>query len=183
MPVYADSESTITSNLMGLGVSGQVASYIAEQITGGAVLNNDTYLKARNAANSADIDVLKVDATDNTIIKSSSVTGADILMQSNDDFIVETLAGTDALVIDTATGNVDFKKAGGLTSWSQTTDGHFAQDGTNGGLLIFNKANTTMRFNGVMGGSTKAPQTVAPDDWIEVNIAGTTYYIPVYAAS
>ena len=26
-------------------------------------------------------------------------------------------------------------------------------------------------------------QTVAPDDWIEVDIGGTPYFIPVYAAA
>ena len=44
-----------------------------------------------------------------------------------------------------------------------------------------------MRFGkwlaGVGGDSAKAPQTVAPDDWIQVDFGGTAYYIPLYAAS
>lgn len=74
-------------------------------------------------------------------------------------------------------------RSGANTMWTFDSSGYLVQNGTSGSLLIFNRANTTMRFNGAMGNSTKAPQTVAPDDWIEVNIAGTVYYIPVYAAS
>lgn len=38
-------------------------------------------------------------------------------------------------------------------------------------------------FNGVMGNSTKDPTTDAPADWVQIQIDGTTYYIPAYAAS
>lgn len=41
----------------------------------------------------------------------------------------------------------------------------------------------TLRWDTTMGNSTKNPETDAEDDWIEVMIGGTTYYIPVYAAS
>lgn len=34
-----------------------------------------------------------------------------------------------------------------------------------------------------MGASTKDPATDAVDDWLEVQVDGTTYYIPLYAAS
>lgn len=36
---------------------------------------------------------------------------------------------------------------------------------------------------GTMGNSTKSPTTDAPDDWVEVKIGGTAYYIPAYLAS
>lgn len=38
-------------------------------------------------------------------------------------------------------------------------------------------------FRGTQGTSSKAPQTVAPDAWAQVRLAGTTYYAPLYAAS
>jgi hypothetical protein len=37
-------------------------------------------------------------------------------------------------------------------------------------------------FKGTMGNSTKDPATQAPADWVQVKIAGTTYYLPAYAA-
>lgn len=38
-------------------------------------------------------------------------------------------------------------------------------------------------FMGTMGNSAKDPTADAPADWIEVQIDGTTYYLPAYAAS
>ena len=38
-------------------------------------------------------------------------------------------------------------------------------------------------YVGTMGDSSKDPTTDAPADWIETQIGGTTYYVPVYAAS
>lgn len=61
--------------------------------------------------------------------------------------------------------------------------GRLQQDATNGSLLTFNRANTTINFAGTMGTSTKAPQTVANDGWIEVQVAGVAKYIPYYNAS
>jgi len=33
-----------------------------------------------------------------------------------------------------------------------------------------------------MGNSTKDPTTDAPADWVEIEIGGTTYFIPAYVA-
>lgn len=41
---------------------------------------------------------------------------------------------------------------------------------------------TAPNFIGIMANSTKDPTTDAPDDWVEVKIAGTTYYLPAYLA-
>lgn len=38
-------------------------------------------------------------------------------------------------------------------------------------------------FRATMGNSTKDPSSVAPDDWVQVQIAGNTYYLPAYLAS
>lgn len=40
----------------------------------------------------------------------------------------------------------------------------------------------TINFAGTMGNSTKTVGTDAPADWVEVQIGGTTYYLPAYAA-
>ena len=39
-----------------------------------------------------------------------------------------------------------------------------------------------VNFAGTMGNSTKDPTADAPADWVEVEIGGTTYYLPAYAA-
>lgn len=74
---------SVETDLVGLGMKPEVASYIATIIPGGSVLGNATYLKARNAANSADISVLEVDANDETILNSDS--GDAIVLQSQGD--------------------------------------------------------------------------------------------------
>jgi len=40
-----------------------------------------------------------------------------------------------------------------------------------------------VNFDYAMNNSSKDPTTDAPADWLEIKLAGTTYYIPVYAAS
>lgn len=50
---------------------------------------------------------------------------------------------------------------------------------TNSGEIRFGDI---VNFAGTMGNSTKDPTTDAPVDWIEVQIAGTTRYLPAYAA-
>lgn len=41
----------------------------------------------------------------------------------------------------------------------------------------------TINFSGTMGNSSKSPTTDAPTDWVEIEIGGTTYYLPAYTAS
>lgn len=45
------------------------------------------------------------------------------------------------------------------------------------------KQNGIINFVGTMGNSTKDPTTDAPADWVQVEIGGTAYYLPAYAAS
>jgi len=63
---------TAKNDLIGLGMKPEIASYLAVQGLGESTLANNTYLKVRNAANSANISVLKVDATDDTVLASDS---------------------------------------------------------------------------------------------------------------
>jgi hypothetical protein len=63
---------TVETDLVGLGLKPEVASYLAGILPSGSVLGNNTYLKGRNAANSADISVLKVDGSDETVLNADS---------------------------------------------------------------------------------------------------------------
>lgn len=60
------------ADLMGLGMPSSLAEKVASIGTGSAVLTNNTYIKAYNAAGSATISVLKVDATDDTELASDA---------------------------------------------------------------------------------------------------------------
>lgn len=50
---------------------------------------------------------------------------------------------------------------------------------TGTGLIRFGDI---VNFAGTMGNSTKVVGTDAPADWVQVQIGGTTYYLPAYAA-
>jgi len=56
----------------GCGLAQSCGATIASIGTGSAVMNNNAYLKWRNAAGSADIDVLKVDGSDDTILNADT---------------------------------------------------------------------------------------------------------------
>lgn len=80
----AETETQIMNHLVGLGVESRGAAYIASLVTGGNVAaDNNVYELARNAANSADINVWKINATDDLVINSSA--GDPIILQLEDD--------------------------------------------------------------------------------------------------
>ena len=313
-------------DLMGLGMPGPLAEVVASIGTGSAVLNNDTYFKARNAANSADLNVFKVDSSNNTIINvpaapgnmqllfaglngysfeqeefnypdsgengfhieapnqttgiaicggngsennrgacldafgasqattpgmafirgadiaggtSSNTTGhvrlrvfqdSEVQLQTSNgaqglyvtpagqvrytasplNFFADTIDGADNKYIalvgggtssssrgasgvfegnevastggsahltsgDISTGNINFN----CTNVSAET--RFLKAGVNKLELV--GAENLFNFLGTMGNSTKSPESDAEDDWIEVKINGTQFFIPVYAAS
>lgn len=66
------SAQTVASDLVGLGMKSEQADYLAGILPGGSVLGNNTALKGRNQANSADISILKVDTTDDTVLLSDT---------------------------------------------------------------------------------------------------------------
>lgn len=63
---------SVENDLVGLRMEPALAEYIASIIPGGSVLGNNTFLKGRNQANGADISILKVDATDDTVLNADS---------------------------------------------------------------------------------------------------------------
>lgn len=72
---------------------------------------------------------------------------------------------------------------GGSLRWQiANTGGDLSQNATNGGRIVFNRANQTFNFANTMGNSTKVVGTDAPADWVEIQIAGVTHYLPAYTA-
>lgn len=104
----AVSEATAIQNLMGLGMPAALAEQIADLSTGGGVIANDTYLQWRNAANSANLDILKVTSGDLTILNSSLGT---ILSLGGNTYFELTSAG-DFSQDTTRGGNLLLQRAG-----------------------------------------------------------------------
>lgn len=84
-----------------------------------------------------------------------------------------------------AAGRRAIANAVGATVFSDSTDADYEITTANvfavraaGGFWL----NAIANFRATMGNSTKNPATDAPADWVEVQINGTTYYIPAYAA-
>jgi len=63
---------SVSDDLIGLGMKPEQAEYLAGILPGGSVLGNGTYLKGRNQANSADINILRIDTNDDLVINSDS---------------------------------------------------------------------------------------------------------------
>lgn len=75
LPVQALAAETVaqaTASLMALGMPSQLAAEVAGLATGSAILPNNTYSVARNAAGTANINVFKVDATDDTVLNADT---------------------------------------------------------------------------------------------------------------
>lgn len=88
--VKADTKDVIASSLIGLGMNSHLASYLSDEITGDAVLQSNVYLKARNAAGTANIDMLKVDGSDDTVLNADS-----------GDLVVFAIAGASETILNT----------------------------------------------------------------------------------
>lgn len=70
--------------------------------------------------------------------------------------------------------HIQFKT--GSATWDAGTEAMRIWDGGNIELKLIPD------FTATMGDSTKSPTTDAPADWVQIEIAGTTYYLPAYAA-
>lgn len=114
-----------TANLMGLGMPGQLAAEVAGLSTGLGVISNNVALKWRNAAGSANVNVLNMDGSD----------------------AVQILGGTGASSnITTRLGNtsakIRFVNQGGNEVWSINNDGRL--DNTSGGNVNLTAPGTTI---------------------------------------
>lgn len=74
---------TVEKDLVGLGMSPEVADYLAGIIPAGAALDNNVYLQGDNAAGSATINIAKINASDDTVINSSA--SDELILQLEDD--------------------------------------------------------------------------------------------------
>lgn len=116
-----------------------------------------------NASNTYDIGLSGGNSV--RTVYTQNITATDLLTitggpASDDHVIIQGAASAGSVILRTNAGS------GGQFTISNAT-----------GLV---NLNTTIQG----GNSTKAPQTVAPDDWWEiVNNAGTSYFIPLYLAS
>ena len=69
--IRADAQVT-AAQLMAAGMPAEQASIVASVFTGGAVVGNNAFIKSRDAAGSNNINVLKVDSTDDTVLNADS---------------------------------------------------------------------------------------------------------------
>lgn len=67
-----ESRAQATASMMALGMPAALADEVASLATGTAVMPNNSYALARNAADSANINVWKVNATDETVLNADT---------------------------------------------------------------------------------------------------------------
>lgn len=108
------------------------------------------------------------------IVDSNGLTlngASKILASSGNDIWLDASAGDDVLI--TAGDDIIF---------------FYTPGGVPTEVMRIDEGNTRIQFsiitnfNATMGNSTKDPTTDAPVDWVEVQIAGVTHYLPAYAA-
>lgn len=119
--VHSALAQSVTNDLVGLGMKAEVAEYIAAILPGGSVLGNNTYLKARNAANSADISVLKVDGSDETVLASDSGDYIYFLLQGDSNRLLN-FAGASDTSLSLTWGDGGSTAAQGFNILASTSD-------------------------------------------------------------
>ena len=158
---------------------------------GGVRLLNDTYLKARNNADSSDLNIVKVNTSDTltfgTAIASATFTTATITTASiptiNDCASINRTGG--ALDIGTDDANdLRFKYNGSwrvyLTGDTFNPIADVTQNLGSGSRAWASLFVERLDLRGTHGNGSDDPTTDAPADWIEINLIGSTFYIPVY---
>lgn len=119
---------TIGQDLVGLGLKPEIADYIANNVvSGGAVLSNNVYFSSRNAANSANISMLKVDANDETILNSDSGDGVHLQAQGDTQRVLNFTAANDTALVLTFGDGTSAQNLSILASSSDGSDSQYAQ--------------------------------------------------------
>lgn len=119
---------TVQEDLVGLGMNSELADYLAGIIPAGAALDNNVYLKGNNQAGSADINIVKIDTSDNTVVNSSA--SDELILQFEDDSnrkVSFTAASDAALVMKFGDG--------GNTADQQLLISHSTSDGDDDGSI------------------------------------------------
>lgn len=162
---------TLKNSLVGLGMNSELSNYVAGLLPAG---KNDQYLKGRNAANTAFIDVLKVDSTDDTVLNSDtgdviklSVAGTTELTVNDDSL---TFSGAAAKIIPGATSLTIKNNADSVDNLKITDAGVVTMAGQSLGWSYVTGANTacttTCTYAAVFGvdlaAGASAPVLVGP---------------------
>lgn len=153
--------------------------------TGGTacVLDNDIYFSGRNAADSSNVSIAKINSSDQIELGTVNlVFGGQIAS----DFVPATdsaydLGSSSKAFAEAWIDNIYSTSGTGMTIRSgssgkltfQTNGGTSAYEITTGGII---------NFTATMGNSTKDPGSDSPSDWVQIQIGGTTYYLAAWAA-
>lgn len=135
--------------LIGLGMPGLQADLVAGLGTGLGVVSNNEYQTARNAAGTANINVWKVDSSDNTVINSSA---SDVLrLQLEDDAqrLIDFSAASDtALAMKFGDGGTTAAQALSITSATADADDDSQTNiGGGGAIGVTRGAGISLRGN------------------------------------
>ena len=174
LPMQSIAAPLSTGDLMGAGMPAQLATLVVSLQTGSYVLSNNVYFKGRNAADTADISVLKVDATDDTVLNADTgdilklaVAGTSEVQITNDTI---TFTGAAGAIVPGAT-SLAIKDTGGTVNNLLITDaGAVTMAGASLGWSYVTGANTscatTCTFAAVFGvdlaAGASAPVIVGP---------------------
>lgn len=167
---------TVENDLVGLGMKPELAEYLSVNIPAGAVLDNDVYFKGSNQAGSANINIAKIDSSDNTVINSSA--SDELILQLEDDAsrLISFTAASDA-AIAMKFGDAGTTATQILTVTASTSDadddssiricggGAYGTDGTRGACIV-------LPGEEVAGGSDIVLNAGAGDT-ISMQVAGT----------
>jgi hypothetical protein len=170
LAVGAECQTTKTK-LIGLGMTPELAQYVASLSLSA---KNDQYLQGRNAANTAFIDVLKVDSTDDTVLNSDT---GDVIKLAvagtteitvNDDSL--TFSGAAAKIVPGATSLTIKNNADSVDNLKITDAGVVTMAGQSLGWSYVTGANTacttTCTYAAVFGvdlaAGASAPVLVGP---------------------
>jgi len=202
-----------TANLMGLGMPGQLAAEVAGLSTGLGVISNNVALKWRNAAGSANLSVLNLNASDDVLVGTGTTDAADSSCLSitggaaaaitrggyatacgNEDggnpgvltLSSGNASGAGVVIVGAASnGNIDFQN-NGASRWRIGSTGDLTSQATNGGNLVFNVAKTGVVFpSGTVAatGSTQADAAALPTTVQRVTAADATKGVKLGALS
>lgn len=152
---------TVENDLVGLGVKPEVASYLSGIIPAGAALDNNVYLKSDNAAGSATIDILRVDASDDTQLNADS-----------GDAIKASVAGTPVAQLDASNVATTASVAIGVASVSATPAARLHVTGSGSTVLLqpSNAANAQLVLkHGSVSASSGLKATSAPALVLQAN--------------
>lgn len=107
--------SQATNRLVSLGMHDQLAKEVAGLASGLGVIPNNTYLRVRNAAGTANLSVLKSDASDNTVLNAG--TGKTVSLAVNS--VNELTAASTGVTV--AAGDVNMNTSGQTLAIQEAT--------------------------------------------------------------